>query len=197
MYSLTETEFKTKAEPILRRIFDKNDPFDPQPFTPNIPEKKILVGFQYIVEPPLLQALVTAASKLGDTGCYFSSLWWASPDVLYNWYIPFSEIYTYSDENSPISDVILSEQVIYSPQAQWGIMTTHTRHALLGSTKEFMAELEKLIPDINEQGYKFLDEWRYYKSLKQGASTDWIPGLLEQIYGKEMAQKLLREYDLP
>lgn len=197
MYSLTEAEFKREAEPILRLIFDTNDPFDRQPFAPNIPEKKILFGFQYIVQQPLLQAVVTAASKLGDTGCYFSSLWWASPDVLYNWYIPFEEIYTYSDDNSPISPVILSEQVLYSPQAQWGIMTTHTRHALLGSTKKFMEELGKLIPDIDDQVYNFLDEWRYYKSRNQGASTDWLAGQLEQIYGKEMAEKLLRQYGLP
>lgn len=197
VFSLTETEFQAKAEPALSRIFISNDPFYPQPFAADVPARRILNGLHYAVEPPLLDAVITAAQSIGDRGFYFTSLWRGSPDLLYDWYIPFTEISAYKGPNSPIEQTILSKQVIFSPQGKWGIMTTHERHALLGSSQMFMDELCKLVPDLDNQVNAFLEDWQYHKAQNYGAITDWIPGQLTQTYGSETAEKMLREVGLP
>lgn len=79
MYTLTEKEFKAEAEPILRRVFSTDNPFASHPFAETIPERRVLFGDEYdlknMVSPLLLDALIAAASSVGDTGCYFTMLW--------------------------------------------------------------------------------------------------------------------------
>lgn len=128
--ALSKADFQAEVEPILQTIFVAgDDTFSPTPFAPDIPVKRILFNwdYRYIVEPPLLDAVVTAARHVSDVGFFFLPLWRISSDAYpYAWYIPFSanDVYKLS-ENSPIGEFVFSEQVIVSPNGHWGIMTTH------------------------------------------------------------------------
>lgn len=199
MRILSKAEFQAEAEPILQRIFISDDPFYPQPFAPDVPVKRILFDwkYKYVVDPPLLDGLVMAAARLGDTGFYFSSLWRGDSEQSYAWYIPFSEILTYNGSDSPIGSTVFSEQVLFSPQGQWGIMTTHEFHMLLGGTQIFVNALAEVVPDLNDQVFAFLEYWKDYK-VNHGTQTDaWLPGLMRQVYGNETAEKMLEEAGLP
>lgn len=198
MKVLSKAEFQTEVEPILRQIFVSNDPFYPQPFAPDVPVRRILfdLNYKYKVEPPLLNAFVEAATHVGDTGFYFSSLWRGDSAQPYAWYIPFSEIFTYSDSDSSIGNAVFSEQVLFSPQSQWGLVTTHESHMLLGGTQMFVDELSQMVPNLDKQVFSFLEYWKDYK-VNYGTQTDsWLPGLLRQVYEYETAEEMLREAGL-
>jgi len=201
MRSLTEDEFKAEAQSSLRQVFASDNPFDPQPFAPNIPLRRIVFGWEYdlkyIVRPPLIDAVVAAASSIGDTGCYFTVLWRMNEEVngeFNHWYIPFSEISAYNRCDYEVFRFAFnSENVLYSPQGKWGIMTSHESHGLLAGTQEFMDEVRRKIPDLDQQVYGFLKIWQNHKTHSFGAKTDWLPGLLTQIYGHEKAENMLQE----
>lgn len=189
MQVLNEAEFHRKAEPILRQIFINDDPFG-QSFAPDVPARRIIYEYFYQIEPPLLDAVVAVASMLGDTGCYLSSLWRVSEEVTdkppYHWYIPFSEISVYKEGSSKLKFVLSSENVLYSPQGKWGIMTSHEHHGLLGGTLEFVEEIHRRVPNFDEQIYGFLKYWKYWN--ERGTKVNWLPELLAHIYGQKQLQ---------
>ncbi|EAZ92768.1 hypothetical protein [Crocosphaera chwakensis] len=90
-----------------------------------------------------------------------------------------------------------AENVLYSPSGKWGLMTSHEYYGLLGGTHEFMDKIRRIIPNLDEQVYGFLKLWQQHKANNIGAKTDWLSGLLTQIYDKETALKILRKVDLP
>ncbi len=200
MRVLTEAEFRVEAEPILRRIFSNDDPFE-QPFTPNVPARKIIYEYFYQIEPPLIEAIVAAASSVEDKGFYFSALWRLKDKVTeepYHWYIPFSEISTYIAGSDEVFGAALHvENVLYSPQGKWGVMMSHEHHGLLGGSQEFMAEVCRLVPNLEQQVFGFLEYWQYWKNQPNSIRADWLPELLTQVYGQETAKKMLQEADLP
>jgi len=205
MRALTEDEFRAEAEPFLRRVFISDNPFGPA-FAPDVPVRRIAFGFEYdlkyVVKPPLIDAVVTAASRIGDTGCYFTVLWrWSANEEVTeepnHWYIPFSEFSAYREGSDEFGFAFLRENVLYSPQGKWGIMTSHEYYGLLGGTQEFMEEVRQLIPDLDEQVDGFLENWQHHKAHSRSAKTDWLPGLLTQIYGHATAEKMLQEAGLP
>jgi hypothetical protein len=188
---LTEVEFQTEAEPRLREVFVNDDPYD-QPFSPGVQIRKILYEFWYELEPPLLEAIVTAASSQGDQGFYVSIL--DRPKVKaqnrpYHWYVPFSRIKAYRSLVGPL------QNVIYSPNGRWGIMASDEHHALLGGPSAFVETIQQSIPDLDHHVYEFLDAWCYNRA-NYGSTLDWLPGLLRHVYGRETAERLLRETNL-
>lgn len=200
MRVLTEAEFQIEAERFLRQVFSNDDPFD-KPFTPNIPARKIIYEYFYRIESPLIEAIVAAASSIGDTGFYFSALWRLDDEVTeepYHWYIPLSEISTYIAGRDEVFGTALHvENVLYSPQGKWGVMMSHEHHGLLGGSPSFMAEVCRLVPDLEQQVFGFLKYWQYWKTQPNSFRADWLPGLLTQVYGQETAEKMLQEADLP
>lgn len=205
MRSLTEDQFRAEAEPALRQVFSSDNPFDQQPFTPNIPVRRVVFGLEYdlkyIIRPPLIDAVVAAASSIGDTGCYFTALLRMNQEAdgeFNHWYIPFSEISVYKKGDYKVFRSAFNwENVLYSPQGKWGIMTSHESHGLLGGTQKFMDEVRRQIPNLDDQVYPFLKLWQHHKTHNKGAKTDWLLGLLTQIYGDESASQMLREVGLP
>lgn len=190
MLPLTEKDFKAEAEPVLRQVFTSDNPFAMHPFAQTIPQRRVMFGLKYdlkyVVSSSLLDALVSAASSVGDTGCYFTMLWRMNEEAkgeFNHWYIPFSEISTYKRYDHEIfGSAFNAENVLYSPSGKWEIMTYHEYHGLLGGTHKFMDKIRRRIPDLEQQVYDFLEFWQHNKTNNIGAKTDWLPGLLTQIY---------------
>lgn len=115
------------------------------------------------------------------------------PKRINHFYIPFSEINLYScykDSPDDLRCINLSETILFSPSGKWGIITSHEHHALIGGTQEFIDRIVSRIPEIQNQVYEFLAFWKYHKS--SGIDVSWIPLLLEHIYGKEKAHRILK-----
>jgi hypothetical protein len=74
MRILTEADFRSEAEPVLRQVFVNDDAFG-QPFSPNIVARTITYPHSEYIEPPLIDAIISAATNLlGDIGCYIYDL---------------------------------------------------------------------------------------------------------------------------
>ncbi len=198
MRVLTEAEFEAEAEPILRQVFSTDDPFG-QPFTPTIPARRIIHEYFYQIESPLLEAIVAAALSIGDSGFYFSRLCRPKDETEEpsHWYIAFEEISTYvTGEGEGLGTALILENALYSPQGKWGAIMSHEHHGLLGGSEEFMAEVRRLVPNLDLQVFGFFKHWQYWKTQPH-IKADWMPELLTHIYGQELAEIMLKVTSLP
>lgn len=200
MQTLTEAEYLSEAEPILRQIFVHNDPFT-HPFSSSVSERLIIAPYKYVIDPPLIDAVINAASRVGDQGCYLSLLWKDKDRTEpAHWYIPLSEFHDAYVENENHQALIacenpffsLRESAIYSAQSKWGIIVTHEWFGLLGGTPEFISVMRSSIPDIEQQVLKFLKHIKHCKeSYGAIATLEWVRPLLIHIYGEELTKLLM------
>jgi hypothetical protein len=205
MYTLTEAEFCQEAEPILNRVFVDWDPFV-QPFSSTITERKIIYPCHGSFDEAIpLEVLISAASAVGDEGCYISSIY-TSEDVPGHCFVSLSEMlagYANSERDDQMigirlgMDIYELDSIIFSAQGRWGIMMSHERHGLLGGSPEFMAIIAAAVPNLDTQVYGWFKRFQDFKASGMELTLGWLPTLLTHVYGEEMAQRLLREADLP
>lgn len=172
---LREEEFQYKAEPALSRIFSSDNPFYPQYFAKDVPARRLLYGYHYCVEPPLLDAVMAAASDVGDQGCYLTQLPRVPelrPEEPYHWYIPFCKISAYREGDEVFGYALILENVLYSPQGKWGLMMLTDGLAVLGSCSKFMESLRTRLPDLDSQVYGFLEDHQALQVSGLGKMSD-------------------------
>jgi hypothetical protein len=198
MYSLSEAEFEIKAAPALRKVFVHEDPYD-RPFASSVEARALLYPVSLTLgstEVPLLEAIVLAATKLGDLGFYLSIIERPTPQAqneLYHWHFSFTDMDAYLSLDYPS----ILEHTLYSPSGRWGLMISHEDHALLGGTWTFFKTMKKIIPGFDDirQVHGFLAYWEYWWKRCE-ADISWIPGLLTHVYDAKTARQLLTEADL-
>jgi hypothetical protein len=144
----------------------------------------------YYVEVPLLEALVTTASALGDKGFYLSLLIDTGRQEPRHWYIPFGDLTAYRKLPS-----FWVENVIFSPNAIWGLIAAPEDFGILGGKPEFMQGIRDLLPNVNEQVNEFLIRRQLDKNLN--IRIDWVSRVLQHVYGKEGADFYIKKYGLP
>lgn len=205
MQIITHVEFTNKLEPILRQVFVNDNPFI-APLNDRVEARAIVYPCSagYWIEPPLTDAIITAASNLGDNGCYIS-IFWRPQNEPWHWYIPFDEfIEVYVEESEKFAEyqfsqqATFSESVIYSPRGKWGIILSHEFHGVIGGPAEFIEDIRSVVPFFDKQVYAFLERLRYFKQTYRSelVTLDWLPELLTNVYGKKVAEKILRETSL-
>jgi hypothetical protein len=204
VHTLTDTEFHIKAEPLLRQVFIHEGAYQ-QPFAPDVTDRKIIYPcYGNFKEAVPVEALIAAATEIGDTGCYISRGIY-SPGEPIHCYVPLSELYEgYAGE--PGSDKLIGAQLgmhvyniyitIFSDTGRWGILITDDGMALLGGTSEFIQALQKYVPNLDAQVHLFLESLQVLKDDGLQLTIEWLPGLLTHIYGEEISQKLLQETEL-
>jgi len=198
VYVLSEEEFQSEAAPALHRVFAREDPWH-KPFADGVEVRRLLYLVHADLEDldyPLLDALVSVATGLGDAGFYVSIIERPLPESEWSWrqdwhwYLPFAEVEAYGTLGGALSQ----ERTLYSPSGRWGLMISHEDHALLGGEAVFFAAMREAIPGFDNIGQVqlFLSDWRYYKT-EYGADVSWIPDLLSHVYGAELAEKMLED----
>ncbi|CBN56345.1 MULTISPECIES: hypothetical protein [Kamptonema] len=206
MHILTEDEFNLEAEPFLRKIFVHDNPFK-EPFSSQVIGRTIIYPCEDENDSLLIEALISAAVKLGDTGCYISLISTGYPEHgPGHCYIPLSEFlegYSGTEKDRLIGPRLginpyTLDSVIYSAQGKWGLMKSHERFGLLGGSPEFIEEIRGAVPDLDKQVYGFFKRLRDLLlacSLNPPDITrnKWLPTLLTHVYGSEIAEKLLEE----
>lgn len=164
MPTLTKSEFQLQAKPKLYQVFSKTSLVYACPFRPNIQSRKFIYGYYFELQQSLIDALIQAASSLGDTGCYLSLMSRIDDEPHIDGYIPFSEFstaYVGTEDTEPLilscyPFVFLTENALYSPQGKWGIMLDNEGLGVIGGSPEFMTEISQVVPDLDEQVYRFL-----------------------------------------
>lgn len=198
MYALSEEEFQAEAAPALHRVFAREDPWH-RPFAAGVEVRRLLYPVSFTLSGfdfPLLEALVSASTGLGEAGFYVSVV--ERPrrgskrdcEEDWHWYIPYSEMEAYHS----LGYVFVLEHTLYSPSGRWGLMISHEDHALLGGEAVFFTAMREAIPGFDDvaQIQEFLSVWEYYR-VQAGADVSWIPDLLAHVYGAELAGKMLEE----
>lgn len=170
------------------------NPYKP-PFRPNeiLSERLILFEFNYSFADSEYQfEFIDALKNTGENGFYVS-LTETTPETshqdlgAYHWNIPLDDAKDYGRELHYL------ENAAYSEDGKWGMIFSQDEHAILACTPELMRELEKRIPDIHEQVYKFFELMKSYR-IDYKIFHDWLKPLLVHVYGEEKGNELYREY---
>ena len=74
---------------------------------------------------------------------------------------------------------IVLENAIYSKKGNWGLMTSHEGHAILGGSKEFIVRFQGLYPKYRTSQERFFEYWKYNKS-KYNSNIEWLSNFLRQ-----------------
>ena len=173
------------------------------PFSPHIINRVILYPCETYLYNSLINGLVSAASNLGDTGCYLKRSWHDEKNPNY-FYIPLSELieaYEGTLSLDSLNKVELdldfwSDYAIYSSSGSWGLMLSHERHALLGGSANFIDEVREFVPNLDEQAKLFLQKLQSINRHDPNATLEWVPRLFTHVYGQETAEKMLKEAEL-
>lgn len=155
MNILTNEQYEQEAKPILPKIFVDGDPYS-ESFLPHITQKVILYPCHETLETKVVDALVKAASIVGDIDCYLSQLW--EPDQYgSHCYIPLSELlefYTCSSEKARLVDLQFnygSEFLLYPGSAKWVLLVSHEYFGLLGGSSEFIATFKQACHNLDQR----------------------------------------------
>ncbi len=160
------SEYKEKIEPKLRQIFTENNAFDGV-FAKEVLERKILCDDEVDTDffPLLSDAIMEAATKLGDKGFYLTAMLLEEPR---HCYLSFSEFnLLFEDSNQENWDIFenltIWDYVVYASSSQWGVMISRNdgKHGLIGGSKDFIATIERSLSTLNfeQQIHNFLNYW--------------------------------------
>ena len=162
--SLTYKQFLAEAEPCLRKIFIGDDPFD-KPIAPEVMGRMIIYYHKYTIEDYLSAAILKVAESFKDKGFYFTGLFCIMDDFfLPHWYFPMDELTSYCEEEENVTLPAVLENVIYSSDANWGIMLSHEGHGVFAGEKYFLDAVCSILPELNNEVYSFLAFWKKFIS---------------------------------
>jgi hypothetical protein len=209
MRCLTFNEFYEEAKPNLRKVFLKDEPTE-QLFGDNAQVKKIIYEY-WTPDEKIMDSITKVASKLGNTGFYFSithrptesdlsNPYHYASNHTYDWWIPFEEVSLFKSQDVSIfGSAYTLQNVIYSPHGKWGLMYSSDHFGILAGTREYIEPICENIPDIDRQVGEYIAYLKQCKINLSGYSFDvnWLPSLLERMYGIEVAKKLLEGTGLP
>lgn len=195
MHTLSKTELYNQAFPALHRIFKNTDPYG-EPFAPDVEVKLVVHEYRYMLEPPLLDAIINACTQFGEHGFYVSVIDETNAEdqnLAHHWFVPIKDTSSYFS----LSSVFIppAYNVTYSQGGLWAIMGSDEHFGLFGASTEFVEVVRKVVTDLDDQVNGFLDEWAFNKN-NYGSNISWILGLLTNVYNRETAEQLLQKFDL-
>ncbi|MGH3029796.1 MAG: hypothetical protein ACRDNE_03345 [Gaiellaceae bacterium] len=210
---MSEDEFQREAGAAFRRTFRTTDPFR-APFSDNIEHRLLLypLGWGYAFDADEREALAHAAAAVGDDGFYvtYTERFRDPPEPL-DYFVPLEDIGGYGpldEDRSALehADPFLCNALV-SPRGLWGAIISDEGHAVVGGSADFVRVLvdhypraatdpstgatETLTPP-REQVYDMLLYYRFYGTLD---SYEWLPVLLEHVFGSAEAAGVLEEFE--
>lgn len=196
--SLTLGEFEADAKPEFFKVFNKPCYYC-APFSSEMTTRMIVYS-EIHPKVELLDAIRMVATRLGEKGFFFSFVENYGPEIDYpglsndprwlkTWFVPFDSIQDY------FNLYFLTGHVMYSQKGTWGIYIDHYDFLVMGGIPDFMDEIVKLVPDLENQYNDFIEDWKNNQKFLS-ARVDWIPKLLEHVYGYEKANQIIEEHSL-
>lgn len=180
----------------FKKVFKNADPFN-APFNENIVRKHILMPEDYHLTTTELYALKKAAAAVGEKKAFYSLTEGSKPEDFIpeetgHWEVDLGLNTDFSSELW--SQVPPVETAIYSKKGTWGVIISHEWHAVLGGSEEFIREFGKYL-NFEQELEKFLKTWQF-NQVHSKSNIDWLPKLMNHVYGSERTQKLLLKYGL-
>jgi hypothetical protein len=196
---LSLSDFKNVAMKRFLEVFNYPCPLTSL-FTPKMDSRVAIYNGTSSIDIGILTPLLSISKSMGDEGFYFSfvevydyQLWYpgmpGDEEYLKSWFIPFKNINDYQ------SQTFLTNHVIYSQQGNWGVFVSVDHFLLLGGISEFTKQIIHEYPKIDEATDSFIQTWKEWNS-SLGYRLEWIPRLLDHIYGAEKSKKLIQKHAL-
>lgn len=195
---LTQGEFESFAKPSLLKVFNQPCIYF-APFTSKM-TSRMIAYCEIHPEEKFLDTVIDIALKFGEKGFYFSYVELVGQEIEYpglsrkydkseTWFVPFEAIQDY------FKLYFSPGHVIFSSLGLWGIYVDEYDFLVIGGVSEFMDEIKEKLPYLDKQYHEFIEDWKN-NQLKLGAKIDWIPKLLEHVYGSERARQIVEEHSL-
>lgn len=186
-----------KAREAFTTLFKSPDPFD-ESFQANTSIRKILYPTEYELSEEQYAAIASAAIALGESTAFITQTEGHKKGSGFedwdHWQIDLRD-YPYPAMRD-LEWCPLMESSIYSSNAIWGLIISHEQHAVIGGSLNFFEMFRTNLPDWESQTQEFLSLWKYNRD-RLGSDVEWLPKFLAHVYGKEKAQRLLSDVDLP
>lgn len=199
MRLLSEAEYHSEAEPALRKCFLNDDPRKPK-FGINAEVKRVLYEYT-LPTSDVLNPIIDAASRLGETGFYLSVLDRniSDQEARNHWWVPFDEASVYLSYNTDVFRFAYQlENVLYSPSGSWGLIRAFEKFGLLVGKHDLIQRICLHLPNVEQQIFDFLNYVYYCKQTWGTGMIDihWLPNFLESIYGGQVAEEMLNQVRL-
>ncbi|MDB9524570.1 hypothetical protein PN498_01100 [Oscillatoria sp. CS-180] len=200
MNGISDYDFQNRVKPILDKTIHGSDEWEVV-FSEAIDRKRILYPFtnERVCLKKYIEPLIEAANAISDTGCYLSEISGGHGSYSHA-YIHLSELLDFFAKpygmSKPVDiDLTLNYFILYSEHAKWALFSSFEDFALLGGVEEFMRVFEAKVPNLKNQTYEFLTDFRGDPSNVKGVSKSRsiIKNMLEHIYDASKAEQLLKE----
>jgi hypothetical protein len=181
---ISDDEFEQKIRPIYESLFTSDDAYD-KPFKETVESRLLLYPYRFNLRKgedwrePVLQAI----RNLGETGFYVT-IFIKPEDEPRHWYFTLDEVDLYCKKT------FAWENIIYSTQGAWGIVSSEEDHAIAGGNQDFIRDVKESISDWDQRIDSFLKLWEYYYESNH-VNLDWVLVLFTHIYGEQQAKKII------
>jgi hypothetical protein len=200
MKNLTEHEFCIESQPALRKVFLNDDPRRIK-FGSSV-ESKIFVYEYWPPSISLTNAIIDTVLQFEEEGFYFSNLIRNEEGIgcdTHHWWIPFSDKSIYFSENTDIfHHVYQMENVLYSPNGSWGLMSSFERFGILAGSKNIVEGVYRKFPSMTNQIFDFLNYVKDTKAVygNQNVDISWLFPLLVEIYDVDTASQMFKDLEI-
>ena len=181
---LSEREWRESGAPARNRIFASDDPYE-EPFLAEIGSRALLFPMSHAHEGRELEAIRTAARSLDETTCYLQLYVFGEDEWPY-WELDLADADPYA------GIPFIHENSLFSREGAWGLLVADENHAHVAGPEIFVETLVSGFdpPDLDAHALRFLNQWVELRS-STGQRYEWLPVLLEHLYGEERARDQL------
>ncbi|MCQ3938098.1 MAG: hypothetical protein DPW18_13770 [Chloroflexi bacterium] len=155
------------------------------------PKQSILYPTAYRFNKVQFSALRNAAQAMGEQECYLSILqnYKHNQNMVKDWVVSLqSEGYLLFAKGN-----MVLENILYSAKKTWAVIFHTDDLAIIGGEEGFVASFLEALPSTEDEQVKhYLDDCKYYAERMEGFDFDGLLIFLENIFGKEKTQYLLK-----
>lgn len=209
-------EYTDEIRRSLRLILSGGTTIDNPKFGPNARSRRLLY-FSGGPEPELWIALCHASLGVGSAYCFLIRISFFASEVGNHYSRCNDDAFMQSHYQSPflwqldcnepmqlfetsstddIDQALSVEYAIFSFNGTWGLIKPIGRHAILVGIDEFIAEVEKTVPDLNQQVEIFLGDLYLESQETPPIDVDAVGREILPIYGEQESESLLRKSGL-
>jgi hypothetical protein len=200
-FVLSANDARQRADPAFDAVFHGSDPTG-RPFQETVGSRALLYLPRHL-QPPHLAVVARAAERIAETSAFLRITELLDEDRV--WEIPLDDAVPYEAVMDKC-EVQLFEHALYSTSGRWGLWFSNEKVVPLAGPPAFVEYVLDNFPGYKdflynglpwgytpgrEQVNQFIDVARWEATL--GVGMNWVSGFLEHVYGREEAQRLLRE----
>lgn len=184
----SDKEYQHKYQTTFNNVFSFNAQFKEFWFQPLLTHRLLIYPQIFSLNSNQLISLAKAASIHAETKFVLSITELYESEETKHWLFSLDDFNSY--RSMQLNPVL--ENVIFSTNGNWGIRFTQDMYAIVAGSELFVNSLVQHWPtDIKNDISHFLTD------IKNDSHVNnvWLKAFLEHLYGKNMAQQFLSEFE--